>query len=245
MKIVVNGGIARFEHNGRMFSVTFHRTVRLPEDGKTHALPPSLGLFPVKLVDDYKDKVPAAWRGHGGVFIPLHQREALWLGFAGFPAAVKVAAGKVNAVNGKPWVQELVAGVEDYMVAPHPQPWLDGFNAGSGVIKQFVAMPMGMGYTVEGQVTGKEDHGGLQLLVVPAKPGSIPEQVRHTSMTSSFMSVSASDSDAVMDGTVYGSSTFGGEIKTGGGILRSRGIGGSSASSDSHEKTKSSGSRRR
>jgi hypothetical protein len=175
MQITASNGCALFEHAGKSFAVTFHRTLRLPEDGKTHALPPSLGQFPVKLVDDYKDRVPKSWIGHGGVFIPLHQREALWLGFSGHTAAIKVATGKVNAVNGKPWTPELQPSVEDYMVAPYPQHWLDGFNAGVGMIKQFVAMPLGMGYTVEGQLTGKEDFGGLQLLVIPPKPGRIPD----------------------------------------------------------------------
>lgn len=30
-------------------------------------------------VEDYLDRVPASWREHGGVFIPMYQREALWL----------------------------------------------------------------------------------------------------------------------------------------------------------------------
>jgi hypothetical protein len=49
------------------------------------------------------------------------------------------------------------------------QPWLDGFNSGGDSIKQFVAMPLGMGYTVEGQVTGKEEFGGIQLIAYKAK----------------------------------------------------------------------------
>ena len=154
-------------------TVTFHRTLRLPEDGKTHALPPSLGAFPLLRVDDYKEKVPEAWREHGGIFLPLYQREALWLGFrqADKPRALKVAAGKVNAVSGAPWSETLEARSEpDYMVAP-PQPWLDGFNVGKGVIRQFVAMPLGMRYTVEAQVTGEEKVGGLQLIVFAPKPG--------------------------------------------------------------------------
>lgn len=168
-----NGVVAFNGENFELF-VGFHRTIRLPEDGKTHELPPSLGLFPVKLVDDYKDKVPKEWLEHGGVFIPLHEREALWLAFHGSTSAVKVAAGKINAVSGKPWDPKLKASPQDgdeqdYMVAPHPQMWLDGFNTGNGVIKQFVGMAMGKGYTVEGQVTGEEKFGGIQLLVVPPK----------------------------------------------------------------------------
>lgn len=182
MRITTGQGRVFFksEHGGR-FEIVFHRTLRLPEDGKTHNLPPSMGQFPVKQVDDYKSKVPASWVEHGGIFLPMYQREALWLGFMnpyGYaPNAVKVAAGQVNAVSGETWKPELAPSGgdpsnprQDYMVAP-PQPWLDGFNAGSGVIKQFVAMPLGMGYTVEGQVTGKEEFGGIQLLVVPPKEG--------------------------------------------------------------------------
>lgn len=181
----INNGSIEFD-NG--FNVTLHRTIRLPEDGKPHALPPSRGQFPMKRIEDYKDKVPEAWRDHGGVFIPMYAREAMWLGFSGPTSAVKVATGKVNAVSGQKWSQELQppTGVDgkdpeqDYMVAPRPQPWLDGFNVGSGQIRQFVAMAMGQGYTVEAQVTGKEDVGGIQVLVVPAKPGKVPANDRTT-----------------------------------------------------------------
>eukprot|EP01027_Heterolobosea_sp_BB2_P002515 GEZU01003776.1.p1 GENE.GEZU01003776.1~~GEZU01003776.1.p1 ORF type:complete len:224 (+),score=72.16 GEZU01003776.1:888-1559(+) len=36
-------------------------------------------------------------------------------------------------------------------------------------------MPLGSGYTVEGQVTGKEEFGGLQLVVYDAKYGARPK----------------------------------------------------------------------
>jgi hypothetical protein len=179
MEIAIKNGMVVFTDGDFRFSVNFHRTVRLPEDGRTHALPPSLGSFPVRLVDDFKDKVPADWVEHGGVFLPMHQREALWLQFHGHKAAVKVAAGKINAVSGQPWDPELapekksrkknVDPTQDYMIAPSPQCWLDGFNSGNGVIKQFVGMALGQGYTVEGQVTGEEKFGGIQILVVPPK----------------------------------------------------------------------------
>ncbi|MGH7460039.1 MAG: hypothetical protein ACREMA_03300, partial [Longimicrobiales bacterium] len=38
-----------------------------------------------------------------------------------------------------------------------------------GVIRQFVAMPLGSGYSVEEQITGTAEHGGVQLLVHPLK----------------------------------------------------------------------------
>jgi hypothetical protein len=38
-----------------------------------------------------------------------------------------------------------------------------------GVIRQFVAMPLGDGYTVEEQLAGVGEHGGVQLIVYPMK----------------------------------------------------------------------------
>jgi hypothetical protein len=89
------------------------------------------------------------------------------------PCAVKVAVGKINAVSGEPWDEKIVAGRQDYVVCPD-QPWLDGINAGEGFIRQFVAMPLGMGCTVEGQVSGNEEFGGIQLVVLEPKPGFRP-----------------------------------------------------------------------
>jgi hypothetical protein len=149
------------------FSVSFMRTLRIPDDGSTYSLPPGLGTFPIFRVRDYLGKVPASWRQRGGVFIPMYQREAMWLSFntGRWPAcAVKIGVGKVNAVTGDPWDETLHRRPQDYLVCPD-QPWLDGIKAGEGTIRQFVAMPLGMGYTVEGQVTGKEEWGGLQIKV--------------------------------------------------------------------------------
>ena len=163
---------------GEGFSLNFQRTLRIPDDGKTYPLPPGLGTFPVCKVEDYKERVPETWAEHGGVFIPMYQREALWISFRPRywkPNAVKIAIGKVNAVSGKTWHQELRSDEKDYLVCP-PQPWLDGINAGEGTIRQFVAMPLGMGYTVEAQVTGEETFGGIQIMVYEPKPGEFPDQ---------------------------------------------------------------------
>jgi len=156
---------------GEHLCITFERTLRVPDDGKIYPLPPSLGQFPILRVDDYIDRVPASWRTTGGVFIPLYQREACFIQFHGnhnHPCAVKVAVGKVNAISGKPWSQELRRDQNDYVCVPD-QPWLDGINSGDGTIKQFVAMPLGKGYTVEAQVTGKEEFGGFQIISFDSK----------------------------------------------------------------------------
>ncbi|MDR3084159.1 MAG: hypothetical protein LBV60_25135 [Streptomyces sp.] len=148
--------------------VRFIRTLRLPETG-THALPPGLGEFPARRVEDYARTVPDEWRARGGVMLPVYLREAMWLSFgASEPAALQVGAGKVCAVSGRPWSSRLGRDPQNYVVLPR-QPWLDGINSGPGTVRQFVAVPLGLGATVEGQVTGEEVWGGVQLQTFPLK----------------------------------------------------------------------------
>ena len=80
------------------------------------------------------------------------------------------------SVSGKRWRDGLNRSPrhQNYVVCPD-QPWLDGINAGDGFIRQFVAMSLGMGYTVEGQITGEETFGGIQIEVFDPKPGRFPE----------------------------------------------------------------------
>ena len=61
--------------------------------------------------------------------------------------------------------------IQDYIVTPK-QLWLDGIATAKGNVRQFVAMPLGSGYSVEAQVTGKEMSGDLQFQVVPSLPPS-------------------------------------------------------------------------
>ena len=151
-------------------SIRFMRTLRLPDDNRSHPLPPGLGGFPLHHVDDFGAAVPAAWRRHGGVFLPMYQAEAMWIDFNGrYPMALKIAAGKVCALTGEAWSSELVAEPQSYLVVPE-QPWLDGFCVAEGLIRQFVAMPLGEGYSAEEQLTGEARHGGLQIEAHPMKP---------------------------------------------------------------------------
>lgn len=163
---------------GERLAVSFQRTLRIPDDGREYPLPPGLGRFPVQRAADYADRIPAAWNQPHTFFIPMYQREALWLSFQGAawkPNAVKIGVGNINAISGAAWDLSLHSDPQDYMVCP-PQPWLDGINAGDSYIRQFVAMPLGQGYTVEGQLTGVEEVGGMQLLVYEPRAGRFPDQ---------------------------------------------------------------------
>jgi hypothetical protein len=164
-------------HPKAQLTINFQRTLRIPDDGKDYPLPPGLGQFPMKHVDDYSEKVPPLWIQHGGVMLPMYQSEALWLNFNSdyledhgteYPFAVKVATGKINAVTGDNWSNGLKRRPQDYMVSTE-QPWLDGYCVEKGFIRQFVAMPLGTGYSAEEQVTGKAEHGGIQIVVYPMK----------------------------------------------------------------------------
>lgn len=156
-------------HEDAEFALDFQRTLRIPDDGRRHFLPPGLGRFPLELVDDYPDQVPDAWSEHGGAFLPMYQAEAMWINFNGdYPMAVKVAAGRINALTGEEWTGDLREKPQDYLVVPD-QPWLDGFCVERGLIRQFLAMPLGSGYTAEEQLTGDARHGGVQISVYPMK----------------------------------------------------------------------------
>ena len=152
-------------------TIDFQRTLRIPDDANDYPLPPGLGSFPLRHVDDYASRLPDPWRRRGGVLLPMHQAEAMWLSFgcaSGYPSAVKVATGKICAVTADAWAERLNRDPQDYLVVPE-QPWLDGYCVEKGLIRQFVAMPLGAGYTVEEQLTGAAEHGGLQVIAFPMK----------------------------------------------------------------------------
>jgi len=177
-------------HPEARLTIDFQRTLRIPDDGKDYPLPPGLGRFPVKHIDDFKNNLPEQWERYGGVMLPMYQSEALWLNFKSdyiskhgreYLFAVKVATGKINAVTGDSWTDWLQRAPQDYMVASE-QPWLDGFSVEKGFIRQFVAIPLGSGYSAEEQLTGRGEFGGLQVMVYPMKRSAFetyfPEQER-------------------------------------------------------------------
>jgi hypothetical protein len=162
-------------HADARFSVSFMRTLRIPDDGRDYPLPAGLGRFPMARVDDLGGggaaSAPRRWREDGGVVLPMYQSEAMWLSFdsdTGYPFAVKVLAGAVCAVSGEDWQPGLVRDPQNYVVVPE-QPWLDGFCVAKGRIRQFVAEPLGEGRTVEERLTGEARVGGLQIVVTPMK----------------------------------------------------------------------------
>ena len=158
-------------HPRAICEIDFKRTLRLPDDNKKYPLPASLGKFPLVHTEDFKETLPDNLVGFGGVMLPMYQSEAMWINFNSpkyYPFAIKIAAGKINAVTGEQWENGLNDAPQDYLSIPD-QPWLDGFHTEDGTVRQFVAMPLGQGYSVEEQLTREATFGGIQIIVYPMK----------------------------------------------------------------------------
>lgn len=179
----------RINHGGieDAFTIDINRTIRVPDNRDTNMLPPGLGPFPLFKVQDFASKMPDDMAKKGGLFFPMYQREAMWISFrAKIPFAVKIYVGGVNAVSGFPMIEnektrekrlkmmKLGKQIQDYMVVPG-QLWLDGIVSEDAKIRQFVAQPKGTGFSVEAQVTGEENVGGIQIEIIPVKR-EVPEE---------------------------------------------------------------------
>jgi len=164
-------------------TIQFKRTLRIPDDDNTYLLPESVSNFCLFETSAF-EKMPRSLQAKGGLLFPIYQREALCLDFSyaslGFKGrrnrsgpdcqfAMKIYAGGINAVS------RGVVGREDggedeseqdHIVIPL-QMRLGGFSTCPEEAKQFVSMPLGSGYTIEQQLTGKENIGGIQLEIIP------------------------------------------------------------------------------
>lgn len=131
--------------------IFFRRTIRVPDSGKVQNLPPGLGFFKLYKVRDYASSLPKDLAEKGGLFFPMHQKEALWIQFkANAPFMVKIYCGGVNVVSGEHSNEDaetkerrlkLAEGgkpIQDYVVVPK-QPWIDGVAVKPSVVRQFVA----------------------------------------------------------------------------------------------------------
>lgn len=97
------------------------------------------------------------------------------------PFPIRIFVGGVNAISGEPTgdneaimmrtlsFMEKKKSIQDHIVTPK-QHWLDGIATDSERVRQFVAMPLGSGYSVEAQITGQDQVGGLQFQATPSTP---------------------------------------------------------------------------
>ena len=66
--------------------INFQRTLRIPDDEKTHSLPPGLGKFPLRHIEDFDLDKHNHLKERGGIIMPMFQAEAMWLNFDTIPS---------------------------------------------------------------------------------------------------------------------------------------------------------------
>ncbi len=160
-------------HFGASVTVHFMRTVRVPEDSDEHPVLPTFGEFEVHAVQAYADRVPAAWRVRPGVFIPMHQKEAMVISLSGRwwkPNAVKVGVGRINGLTGAPWHEKLIEKPQNYLVCPQ-QHLLGGFRDADGRFRQFAAPRKPKDRVAATGLAEDDACQGLQIMVFEPRPG--------------------------------------------------------------------------
>lgn len=154
-------------HEKAVCVIDLLRTLRLPEDERQYPLPPDLGRFSLRKVDDLKSSVPRSWLERGGVLVPMFQAEALWVRFEGnYPFAVKLGTQGINALNGDLWSDGLSEDKQDYVVTTS-QPWVDGYRLDGEALRQFTALPLESDHAANVQLAGQSDIGALLLHAYP------------------------------------------------------------------------------
>ena len=83
-------------HDHASTAIEFQRTLRIPDDGKHYPLPPGLGAFPLRHLEDFAQRVPENWRERGGVTMPLYQAEAMWIPVSTPPSFARLSLRHQN-----------------------------------------------------------------------------------------------------------------------------------------------------
>jgi len=60
--------------DGHEVSISFQRTVRVPDNSNVSSLPPTLGEFPLYKVQDYRHTLPPKMCAKGGLFLPIYRK---------------------------------------------------------------------------------------------------------------------------------------------------------------------------
>ena len=116
----------------------------------------------------------------------------MWINFSSESRfAIRIYLGGINAVSGESENENVATNlrrlklvsqnksIQDYIVTPD-QLWLDGIASDSGRVRQFVAMPLGSGYSFEAQITGDDVVGGLQFEITPAVRPILSKKFYHS-----------------------------------------------------------------
>ena len=162
-EIVINkGGLRTDSFTG--LEIKFQRTMRIPADGKTYALPIALRQPPLHSVDDFPETAPSSWLENGGVVMPLARSEAIWIWFATrYPVAVKISTQEINLLSGTRSSPGLQREPQNYFVIPV---WGE-----SEVARRFIVLPFGDDHKA-GQALPEPRGNAIQIQATPLQPKS-------------------------------------------------------------------------
>ena len=160
-------------HASARLVIDFQRTLRIPDDGKAHHPRPGPRPLPAaprrRLRRERAPRVDRA-RRRDAAHVPVRGAvDPLPAGPRRRRVPLRGASRDRQDRRGHREDVDRRARIASPRITSSvpDQPWLDGYCVEKGVIRQFVAMPLGAGYTAEEQITGKAEHGGLQILVHP------------------------------------------------------------------------------
>jgi len=153
-------------HADAVLQVEFRRTLRAA-GAESRPAPPDRGRFPLRDVDGHAERVVGSGPMPGGVFFPMHQGESMRIRLhapAGYPFALQLTAGGVDAFTGRRSSAALLESFENYRVILHTRE-IAALRQPSGARCPFVVTPLARGPTVEEQLTGAGMGGTLQVTV--------------------------------------------------------------------------------
>ncbi|KAJ7880748.1 hypothetical protein B0H14DRAFT_2706523 [Mycena olivaceomarginata] len=149
--------------------IQFHRTLRVSDsyDHRNYKPePPVIDQYPI-IPSSSLDQafLPVGIHGKEGFIMPMFKKEAFSVSFTNSGncgAAIRIFVGGVNTLSGSVVNQasiDLPKMGQDYIF----------LSPGSSIVRQFVAMALGAGDTVEEQVAGTTG-GGLLFEITPQRP---------------------------------------------------------------------------
>jgi hypothetical protein len=164
-------------HPDARLRIEFQRTLRIPDSERELPFLPGLGRFPIFPVGELVAQGRAPWLDSVEAMLPMYQSEAMWLSFQPsysvvhatfYPFAVKILAGRRDALTGRSWSNALHRNPQDYLVL-REQSWLAGYSSGQGTAHQFVAVPFGNQQGNQKSAARTDYTGRLEIEVYPLR----------------------------------------------------------------------------
>ncbi|MCC6474660.1 MAG: hypothetical protein IT514_13050 [Burkholderiales bacterium] len=152
-------------HPEALLRVEFRRTLRTDAPLPRAALP-DRGRLPLRDVDGHAERVLGAGGTPPGIFFALHQGEAMRIRLEaphGYPFALRLIRGGVDAFTGRRAVPGLLDSFENYRVVLHTRELAAQHRAGGG--QPFVVPALSMRPAPAGEHTAERSPAALQLVI--------------------------------------------------------------------------------